>query len=76
MNYEIVDGVLFVFDGINDQPFLKQPTWPDGTPWGKGEAKAWAEQLILSLTDPTADLAGPSPDMPTEPRIIEVDATK
>jgi hypothetical protein len=70
MNYEIVDGVLFIYEQNRDVPFIKQPTWPCGDEWADGEAEAWAEQTILALTDPTADLAGPSRDYPTEKRPI------
>jgi hypothetical protein len=55
----------------NDAPFFLQPDWPDATPWAdKAEAQAWAEQLILSMTDETADLPGENPDQPTNPRVI------
>jgi len=68
------DGAVLIFDGVNELPFVKQPNWPAGQAWGAGEAEAWAEQLILSLTDETADYAGNSPDEPTiarPPVIIE-----
>lgn len=52
---------------------LVQSTWPDGTAWkDSAEAKSWAEQSILALTDPTADFAGPSPSRPTIARPVEV----
>lgn len=70
MRYEIVDGVVLIYEGENEVPFLRQPTYPDGSAWGEGQAEAWAEQVILSLTDPTADLAGDSPDAPTKPRPV------
>ncbi len=68
MRYEINDGILYIFDQGSNVPFILQPTWPSGDAWGDGEAEAWAEQTILALNDPTADLAGPSPEMPTEAR--------
>lgn len=61
-------GAVWLYDGVNPEPFMHQPTWPNNTPWGKGEAKKWAEQVILSLTDDTADLAGDGPDEPTRKR--------
>lgn len=70
MRYEIVDGAVLIFEGDNETPFMFQPFWPDGSEWAEGQAEAWAEQVILSLTDPTADLAGDSPDAPTKPRIV------
>jgi hypothetical protein len=67
--YEIDEqGAVWLFDGINPEPFLHQPNWADGTAWSEGEAEAWAEQVILSLTDPTADIPGDNPSEPTKPR--------
>lgn len=66
------DGALWMFDGINPEPFQYQPTWPCGIAWGKGEAKAWAEQTILFLTDPDADMPGDSPEAPSIPRPMVV----
>lgn len=71
MRFEIENGVVFIYDQDSDVPFLKQPTWPNGDAWKKGEAEAWATQMILALTDPTADLAGPSRDHHPEPRPVE-----
>jgi hypothetical protein len=68
MRYEIVDGAVLIFEGENEAPFMLQPTWPDGSAWAEGEAEAWAAQVILSLTDPTSELPGDSPDAPTKPR--------
>lgn len=71
MRYEFdKDGNLIVWGTATDFPAMFQPTWPDGTAWKKGEAEAWAEQLILSWQDPTADLPGESPSQPTKPRPI------
>jgi hypothetical protein len=70
MTYEIIDGVLFIYQNNSKIPFIKQPTWPCGDEWADGEAEAWAEQTILALTDATADLAGPSREMPTEVRPV------
>jgi len=69
--FEIADDKsVAIFDGVNPEPFVIQPTWPDGTAWGVGEAEAWAEQMILSVTDVTSDLPGDSPDAPTKVRPI------
>jgi hypothetical protein len=69
MNYEIdADGVLWISQDGADVPFLKQPHWPNGEAWKKGEAKKWGEQFILAANDPTAELPGDSPDEPTKPR--------
>jgi hypothetical protein len=69
---EILEGnVLEIFDGINPEPFARQPYWPDGTAWANAdEAMAWGEQVILSITDQTADFAGNSPAEPTISRPI------
>ena len=62
MNAEFIDGVLIGFDGINPEPFIQQPTWPDGTAWKNAtEALAWFDVLANALTDPTADLPGDNP---------------
>jgi len=58
------DGVK-IFEDQAIVPFLFQPNWPDGQPWGEGEADAWAKAKIAELTDNTADLAGHNPDQPT-----------
>lgn len=67
-------GALWFYDGINPEPFMYQPTWPNSTPWGKGEAKKWAEQAILSLTDHAADFAGDSPEQPLIQRQLVLNA--
>ena len=62
MNADFIDGVLIGYDGINPEPFLHQPAWPDGTAWkNEAQARAWFDVLVTSLTDPTADLAGDNP---------------
>jgi hypothetical protein len=70
MRYEIVDGAVFIYEDESETPFLFQPTFPDGSPWGPGQAEAWAEQAILAMTDPEADDAGDSPDAPTKPKYV------
>jgi len=69
---QIQDGnVLEIFDGINPEPFIRQPHWPDGTAWASSqEAKIWGQQQILSMTDQTAELPGINPDQPTMPRPV------
>jgi hypothetical protein len=69
MRFEILDnGSVEVWGEATDGPAMVQDSWPDGTAWGEGEAQAWAEQLLLSWADLTADLPGESPDSPTTPR--------
>jgi len=72
--FEIDDnGAVLLYDGVNPEPFMFQPNWPDGTPWGSGEAEAWAAQVILSLTDPEAQDAGDNPESPTKPKYVEAE---
>jgi hypothetical protein len=60
-------NAIKVFDS-NDVQILWQPDWPDFTPFADSqEAETWAEQFILSLSDPTADLPGDNPSEPTKP---------
>lgn len=73
MRYEIIDGVLNIYENDRDIPFLRQPTWPNGDEWEPGEAEEWAQQQILALTDPTADLPGPNRENHPTPRpVIEI----
>jgi hypothetical protein len=70
MRYEINQdtNAISIFDS-NDVEILYQPTWPDGTAWGSAsEAETWATQWLISFSNKSADLAGPSPDLPTVPR--------
>ena len=72
--YEIdQDGALLIYND-SDEPIIYQPQWPNGAEWSDGEAEAWADQYILSLTDETADLPGDGPEQPTKPRpVIEAE---
>lgn len=69
MHYKIdEDGCLWIFESqTSEVAFIKQPHWPDSTPWGEGEAEAWAEQFIANRLDPTQDMAGDNPENPTVP---------
>lgn len=69
--YEIDEaGAIKIYIAGNPIPSIFQPYWPDGTAFGKGEAKAWAEQFIISANDPTALMPGDTPSEPTKPRPI------
>jgi hypothetical protein len=70
---EFVDGVLLGFDGVNDAPFLSQPTWPDGTAWAnEAEALEFFDVLVTSLTDESAPIVGNNPaNHPQERLVIE-----
>lgn len=71
--YEILENnTIEVFDNVNPEPFLRQPSWPDGTEWAnKAEAEAWVKQYILWLTTEDGDMPGNGPDMPVLPRPID-----
>lgn len=75
MRFEIIDGIVYMFDEGADVPFLKQPTWPNGDEWLEGEAENWAEQMILALTNPDADLAGPDRENHPQSRPVEEPST-
>lgn len=66
------DGSVIIYDGINPEPAIYQPNWPDGTEWADGEAEAWAKQFIISQEDETAELAGDNPAQPTKERVPDV----
>lgn len=69
MRYELDENnAISIFVDGQEAPVVFQPTWPNGAPWGSGEAEAWAEQYILSFSDESADMPGLSPEQPTMPR--------
>lgn len=76
LRYEVdAELNLRIYNDLDEHglPFCLQPHWPDGTPWkDKKQASAWAEAMIASMLDDEAPLAGPSPDMPTMPRPVDV----
>lgn len=67
------NGSVVIFDGVNPEPFVRQPCWPNGTEWSGDEASKWAEQVILSIEDTTAAFAGNSPEEPTIERPVVVE---
>lgn len=67
------NNAVWISDGVNPEPCIFQPDWPDTTPWAnKAEAEAWARQWILSMEDETADLPGFNPSQPTVARPVEI----
>ncbi len=67
---EFKNGVLLGFDGVNDVPFLSQPTWPDGTAWAnEAQALEFFQVLVTSFTDPTAPIVGDNPDNHPQERL-------
>ena len=48
---------------------VRQPTWPDGTPWESEEqAIEWLTLFVESLNNPESLLPGDNPSEPTKPR--------
>tara|TARA_R110001606_G_scaffold11952_1_gene51549 strand:- start:297 stop:635 length:339 start_codon:yes stop_codon:yes gene_type:complete len=74
MIYEIDKNNLlkiWVNQGSFDEaepPMLIQPDYPNGDSWTNKQATAWAEQFILSQSDPSADLPGMSAAEPIQVR--------
>jgi hypothetical protein len=56
MRYEIDENnAIHMWNDSQEEPFLFQPDWPDGTPWADAkEAEDWAKAKIAELQDPTA----------------------
>ena len=75
MHYTVDENnCLWIFESATaETAFIKQPHWPDSTPWAAGEAEAWAEACIANLADPTKDLAGNNPSQPTVPVEVNPD---
>ena len=72
---EFVDGVLIGFDGVNDVPFLSQPTWPDGTEWAnEAQALEWFDVLVTSFTDQDSPLPGDNPSNHPQERLQPEDS--
>lgn len=69
---QFTDGVLLGFDGKNEQPFLNQPTWPDGTPWAdEAQALEFFDVLVASFSDPNAPIVGDNPANHPQARLTE-----
>jgi hypothetical protein len=48
---------------------VRQPCWPDGTPWESEEqAIEWLTLFVESLNNPESLLPGDNPNEPTKPR--------
>jgi hypothetical protein len=56
MRYEIDENnAVHMWNDTQDEPFLFQPDWPNGTPWANAEeAENWAKAKIAELEDPEA----------------------
>lgn len=68
---EILDNnTVEIFAEGSDVPFLRQPTWPDQSPWADAaEARGWAEMFIEAATDADAPFApsGPGQERKSKP---------
>lgn len=61
------DNTVEIFSENSEVPFLRQPAWPNQTPWAdSSEARAWAEMFVEALEVPEAPFA---PNGPGQPRI-------
>lgn len=56
MRYEIdSNNAIKIWNDGEENPFLFQPDWPDGTPWADAqEAESWALAKIAEIEDPNA----------------------
>jgi hypothetical protein len=78
--YEVDENLtLRIWDTTNThgEPFILQPQWPDGTPWGSvEEVSSWAETKINEFLDENSLLAGISPSQPTLVRLTKLEETE
>ena len=82
---EIKEGnVVEIFDDTAEHglPFLRQPNWPNQTPWAdEAEARAWAEMFVDSMNPESTHFApnGPGEERqakPTPEQIAEWEAQR
>lgn len=80
---EILDNnTVEIFAEGSDVPFLRQPTWPDQSPWAAAaEARAWAEMFVEAIEVADAPFApnGPGQERqakPTPEQIAEWEALR
>ncbi len=65
---EILDNnTVEIFAEGSDVPFLRQPNWPNQTPWANSsESRAWAEMFIESIEVADAPYAPAGPGLDRE----------
>ena len=74
MSYRIEIKEGTVVEIFNDEdshglPFLRQPTWPDGSSWAnEEEAISWAQMLIESMDENSTHFAPNGPGLEREPK--------
>lgn len=78
---EILDNnTVEIFAEGSDVPFLRQPTWPNQTPWADAiEARSWADMFVESIEVADAPYAPVGPGLerqakPTPEQISEWEA--
>jgi hypothetical protein len=74
LRYEVDEETfeVFIFYPDATTPSLRQPDWPDLTPWASyEEAEEWATLYIASVEDELAPYAPSSPGQAGEPKPTE-----
>ena len=78
----LANKTVEVFAEGSNVPFLRQPTWPDQSPWADAEeARTWAEMFVESLEVADAAYAPTGPGLerqakPTPEQIAEWEAKR
>lgn len=74
-NRHTVDPINFtveIFNDVQEQPMLRQPTWPNGTAWESAQsAEEWAQLFIESLNNESAPYAPAGPGQLGAPKPTE-----
>lgn len=67
---EILDNnTVEIFAEGSDVPFLRQPTWPNQTPWADAsEARSWADMFVEAMEVAEAPFAPEGPGMERHPK--------
>lgn len=67
---EIKPGnVVEIFAGDSEIPYLRQPNWPDQTPWAdESEARSWAEMFVEAAEVAEAPFAPNGPGQERQPK--------
>lgn len=74
MSYRIEIQEGTVVEVFNDEdshglPFLRQPTWPDGSSWAnQEEAMSWAEMFVESMDANSTHYAPAGPGQERQPK--------
>ena len=49
------NNTVRIFDGINEEPFILQPHFPDGSEFTAETAASWAEEFIIQWETQNAE---------------------